>query len=117
MRRVSQAELAELEAEGAKVKRTPAKKPVQPKDRAKPQPKDDTPKLLKQTMDQQAAVVAGLAQELGQGQLALAEQIKTMVESMSEGRLKPIPFRFIIHRDKRGLMTEVEAHPILENDE
>ena len=114
MRKLTKAQIAELERDGAKVKVTPAKKPVQPKDRAKTAPRESPSKLVAASIEKQGEVVANLANELGKGQLALAEQIQTMVKANS-GRPKPIPYRFIINRDKKDRLIEsVDAFPLEE---
>lgn len=94
---MTKAELDKLRSSGATVKTV-----RQAPKKAEPEPKlQDS---LKQITD-----------SLSQGQMQMAEALVTAVRSNAAPEAKPIPYRFIIKRNKRGLMEEVEAYPITED--
>lgn len=99
MKKMTKAELEKLRSKGAVVRTIKEAE-------KKPDPKPDT--------SMQDALEA-ITKSLSEGQMQLAEKLITVVRSNTEGGAKPVPFRFIIKRDRRGLMEEIEAYPITEN--
>jgi hypothetical protein len=97
-RTVTKAELAKLRNNGAVVRTV---KPAQKKG----EPKPDT---------SMGDALKMITESLSQGQLELAEKLTTVVKSNKDTSNKPMPYRFIIKRDRRGLIESIDAHPIME---
>lgn len=116
METLSKSQMAALRKSGAKVtvdKPKPKPKPAQAPKVAPIQPKLD--KAQAEALENQTMAFQALASQLGSGQMMLAEKMITMVRD-NQKKTKPTPYRFIIQRNKRGLIETVDAHPIIDEE-
>lgn len=120
MKKLTTAQLAALKESGAEVEVVkPALRPLP----VKPAEDKMMARLLSvqerlaegqvQAQALQARALSDITLRLGEGQAYLAERLKSVTPTPAEA-IKPTPYRFIIQRDKRGLIESVDAYPIQE---
>ena len=116
MRKLSTAEMKKLRAEGRLTIKEPPKKsaPVKEAKPSQPQPVDPG---LSVAINRQSQATAEIAKTLGEGQMMLVKKLETALITNQKQGVKPIPYRFTIKRDRRGLMETIDAYPILEDSE
>jgi hypothetical protein len=101
VKKMTKAEIAALQKRGANVTT------IKEARKADPKP-EQTP-----SVDQMSAVFAAIASELARSQSeGMSELAKALQRPPTKS--KPTPFRLIIKRNRRGLIEEIDAYPIVE---
>lgn len=121
-RKISKAQLKAMEARGAKVVNKPEAPAPLP---AAPVKQDQTPEVASALADLSAinndslqktqVAIQELALSLGDGQMMLAEKLRTMVIDNQNTAKDPLPYRFEVTRDRKGLIEFIDAYPIMED--
>jgi len=130
MKKITKEELRRLRSTGAVVRKKsvptkeaspaspPAKKETSPASPARfeapPAPSAELEALARATVmnsERSSAAMMEIAKDLQSGQRQFAEQLAAAIER-NAARPKPIPYRFTIQRNKRGLIESVDAIPI-----
>lgn len=120
MKKLTAAQIAALKADGAEVEVVkPALRPLP----VKPAEDKTLARLLSaqeklaegqvQAQAMQARALSDITLRLGESQANIVDKLKAVVQPPAAA-IKPTPYRFIIKRDKRGLIESVDAYPIQE---
>lgn len=120
-RTISNAKVKALVGRGVEIEGLPEKKkPV-----AKPAPAvEQSPKIAEALADtaaishsalqNQNTALQSLAATLGDGQMMLAEKLQTVVIDNQNSSKEPVPYRFTVQRDRKGLIEHIDAYPLKE---
>lgn len=113
MKTLSAAQMKRMESAGAKVT---TKKPMQkaaPRPAPPAKPDNRLPEALEKQAssgEAQAHAISNLANALGEGQMMMAQELRTMVLE-NQNKPKPTAYRFTIERNKKGLIESFVATP------
>jgi len=67
---------------------------------------------VKVGLEQTGTAIHTLAQELGRGQMMMAEKLETVLRNNMEPGKAPLPYRFTVHRSRNNLIDYIDAVPI-----
>lgn len=120
MRKLTEQQMKELRAKGKLTIKKPADTKKAPEGAKMSEKGPKAPPAdagVATAIDRQAQATANLAQTLGEGQMKLVKQLETVLIANQKEGVKPIPYRFKITRNRRGLMEYVDAYPLTEDSE
>jgi hypothetical protein len=132
-KRLSADQLRELEAEGVAVQRQKPALPIMQQRRnqaATQKPAKDMAaavdrgvqainegnEKLSIGLGNQTEAIAALAENLGRGNMMLADQLETVLRNNQQPGSEPIPYRFTVHRGRNNLIDYIDAVPIVGGD-
>jgi hypothetical protein len=104
-KRLSAAEIRELQESGARVNVVKKVVPHETPGRETLPAKNDSPTIAEQAMFE-------LASTMTASQRALLEQVAVLLQSMHATDTKPTAYQFTIKRDRKGLIESIDAIPM-----